>query len=164
MSFLLNLCMIISFVLFCCFRFRLIARAMAAFLLCQMPVDTSQSTLPRITPNAPGHIKDPLRSQPGANLLATPTKQADQVANSLEGLLNNKNYSHLKEYVSYSLVFLHDLNHSLLNCAELLVYLCTALYPNERFLDTLRILQAWFFIPIKRKLYRLPLRIVCNNR
>ena len=115
---------------------------MAAFLLCQMPVDTSQSTLLRITPNAPGHIKDPIRSQPAANALATPTKQAEQVANSLEGLLANKNYSQLKEYVSYSVVFLHDMNHSLMNSTELLVYLCTALYTNERFLDTLRILQA----------------------
>ena len=129
-------------VLFCCSRFRLIARAMAAFLLCQMPVDTSQSTLLRITPSAAGHIKDPIRSQPGANLVATPTKQAEQVSNSLEGLLTNKNYSHLKEYISYSVVFLHDMNHNLMNTTELLVYLCTALFPDERFLDMLRILQV----------------------
>ena len=119
-------------------RFRLIA----TYLLCQMPVDTSQSTLPRITPNAPGHIKDHTRGHIAANHLATPTKLAEQVANSLEGLLTNKNYSHLKEYISYSVVYLHDTNHNLMNSPELLVYLCTALYPDERFLDTLRILQA----------------------
>lgn len=115
---------------------------MAAFLFCQMPVDSSQSTLLRITPNAAGHIKDPNRNLLAATLQAAPTKQAEQMANSLEGLLTNKNYSQLKEFISYSLVFLHDMNHSLMNSAELLVYLCTVLYPEERFLDALRVLQA----------------------
>ena len=124
-------------------RFRLISRAMAAFLHCQMPVDSSQSTQLRVVPNAPGHVRDPTRNQPSPNLLTTivPTKQGDQAFNCLESLLNNKHYAHLKEHISYSVSFVNNMNNNVMNSIQLLVHLCTSLYPDCRFLDVLRILQ-----------------------
>ena len=106
-----------------------------------MPVDTSQSTIPRLTPNAPGHVKDPSRHQSGASAFVCATKQADQSCAGLESLLTNKAYSNLKESVTYSLEFVNALENTLLNTTELLVYLVFNLYPNERCLDVLKVSQ-----------------------
>jgi len=124
-------------------RFRLISRAMAAFLHCQMPVDSNQSTQLRVVPNAPGHVKDPSRNQANLNpaFAIIPTKQGDQACNYLESLLNNKQYTHLKEHILYSINFVNNMNNSVMNSIHLLVHLCTTLYPECRFLDVLRTLQ-----------------------
>lgn len=122
-------------------RFRLVARALATFIYCQMPVDSSQSTIPRLAPHAPGHVKDPSRYQSGTPTIVGATKQADQACAGLESLLSNKAYLHLKDYVTYSLEYVNDLQNTLLNVIELLVYLVVNLYPTERCLDTLRVLQ-----------------------
>ena len=129
-------------------RYRLISRAMAAFLFCQMPVDSGHSTKLRVTPNSPGHVKDPARvhqsgrshhSSSSSSTSVVPTKLGDQSYNSLESLLNNKHYVHLREQISYSVSFLNDMNNCVMNSVQLLVYLCTMLYPECRFLDVLRV-------------------------
>ena len=125
----------------CCitFRFRLISRAMAAFLHCQMPVDNGQTKL-RVIPNAPGHVKESAKSQQSSSTISVlPTKLGDHSCNSLESLLNNKQYVHLKEHISYSVSFVNDASNCVMNSATLLVYLCTTLYPESRFLDLSRV-------------------------
>ena len=72
--------------------------------------------------------------------VAVPLKQADQSLNNLEALVNNKNYVSLKEKTSYAVGFISDLNHTLLNSVELLVCLSVWLYPQDRYLDALRVL------------------------
>ena len=116
---------------------------MAAFLYSQMPVDSTQTTKLRVTPNAPGHIKDPARQLQGTNHTGAivPTKQGDQCLSSLESLLNNKHYANLKEYVFYSLAFLNDPRNCAMNSIQLLVYLSTSMYPEIRSLDILRVPQ-----------------------
>ena len=105
-----------------------------------MPMDSTHATIIRVSPNAPGHVKDPLRNQPGSLVCAT--KQADQGCSGLEGLVSNKNYTSLKEYVIYSLEFVNDIKYSLFDTIQLLVYLVTNLYSDERCLDSLRVIQA----------------------
>ncbi len=136
----------IRFLLILC-RFRLISRAIAAFLHCQMPVDQSQTTQLRVVPNAPGHVRDTLKGQtgtPSTPLFSskTPTKQAEQTLNSLESLITNKNYQHLKEHVIYSLDFLKDPSHCIMDSTKLLMHLCTALYDSHRFLDLMKVLEV----------------------
>ena len=70
--------------------------------------------------------------------VAVPLKQADQSLNNLEALVNNKNYVSVKEKTSYAVVFISDLNHTLLNSVELLVCLSVWLYPQDRYLDAIR--------------------------
>lgn len=123
-------------------RFRLISRVLATFIHTQMPLDSSQSVHPRLMPNAPGHIKDPLRHTPGFTSVAMATKQADQASASLESLLSNKSYVHLRDYVSYSLDMINDLKSNLMNIPDLFVYLVINLYPLERSLDALRVAQT----------------------
>lgn len=107
-----------------------------------MPLDSSQSTILRVVPHAPGHVKDPLRYQPGTSALVSATKQADQACAGLESLLSNKSYLNRRDYVTYSLEFVNDLQYTLLNTNELLVYLVSNMYPNECCLDALRVLQT----------------------
>ncbi len=119
---------------------------MGTFLHCQMPVDQSQATQLRVTPNAPGHVRDTLKS--GSNTLTplfttkTPTKQAEQNLNALESLLTNKNYQHLKEHVIYSVDFLKDPGRCIMDCNKLLVHLCTYTFDGYRFLDLLKVLDV----------------------
>ena len=124
-------------------RFRLISRALSTHIYCQTPLDTNQTTILRVAPGSPGHIKDPYRNQPGFVASAIPLKQADQAFNNFEALMNNKNYASLKENTSYALGFISDLNHTILNTVDLLVYLSVWLYPQDRFLDALRVVQVW---------------------
>ena len=123
-------------------RFRLISRALSTHIYCQTPLDTNQTTILRVAPGSPGHIKDPYRNQPGFVASAIPLKQADQAFNNFEALMNNKNYASLKENTSYALGFISDLNHTILNTVDLLVYLSVWLYPQDRFLDALRVVQV----------------------
>ncbi len=106
-----------------------------------MPVDSTQTTQLRVTPNAPGHVKDPaLHHQSGAKGIV-PTKLGDQTRGNLESLATNKHYAHVKEHVVYGLEFVDDFGHCIMNAQFLLVHLCTSLYPNSRFLDILRVIQ-----------------------
>lgn len=109
-----------------------------------MPVDSGQSTKLRVVPSAPGHVKDHFQAQnkdsKSSSSAIVPTKQGDQTYNSLESLLNNKQYSHLREQVSYTISFVNDTNNCVMNSVQLLVYLCNNLYPDCRFLDLLRVL------------------------
>ena len=118
------------------YQFRLIARAMAAFLYCQMPVDSSQTTQLRLHPESPGHIKDTANTLPLGAIV--PTKMCEQSYNSLEQLLSNKQYTAWKELAVYSVSFINDSNNTLVNAVDLLVHLCTALFPEHRYLDILR--------------------------
>ena len=95
----------------------------------------------RSSPGAPGHVKDPLRNQPGSVSLAVPMKQADQALNNLESLSNNKNYVTLKDQISFAVHFVSDLNNTVMSTLELLVHLAVWLYPDDRYLDTIRVLQ-----------------------
>ena len=125
-------------------RFRMISRAMAAFLYCQMPVDRSQTTNLRVVPNDSGHIRDSPKYQQGGSAQLShilPTKLGEQTYASLESLLNNKHYSHLKEQVSYAVSFINDSTKSIMSSPQLLVFLCTSLFPDCRFLDLLRVLS-----------------------
>ena len=126
-------------------RFRLISRAMATYLYCQMPVDSSQATQLRVIPNAPGHIKDPIKpTSPSisASLPIAHTKQGESAYTNLEHLMTNKNYSHLREHVIFTLDYLKDTTHNVMSCSQLLVHLCTAMYPDCRFLDLLRVCEV----------------------
>jgi hypothetical protein len=123
-------------------QFRLISRAVAAFLYCQMPVDSAQKTWLRLLPSSPGHIKDPNRptqrshaQQPHAIIA---TKLGDTTFHSLETLLTNKNYAHLKTKVAWCMEYVGDPGHCVLDTAQLLVDLCASHYPQYRFLDLLR--------------------------
>ena len=122
-------------------RFRLIARVLSTFIQCQMPLDNAHSVILRVSPNAPGHIKDPNRYQQQTTLV-TPSKQADQALAGLEGLLSNKNYLDKRDFITYSLEFVSDMRHSLFNILELFIYLVCGLYPTERSLDLLRVLRT----------------------
>ena len=107
-------------------------------------MDSSQTTKLRVVPNATGHVKDPTRNQQSSRNqlisgLITPTKLGDQSFNSLESLLNNKHYAHLKDKVSYAVNFVSDSSNCIMNGVQLLVYLCISLYPDDRFLDVLRV-------------------------
>ena len=107
-------------------------------------MDSSQATKLRVVPNAPGHVRDPARNQQSPRnqhlvSLIVPTKLGDQSFNSLESLLNNKHYAHLKEKISYAVSFVTDSNNCIMNSIQLFVYLCTSLYPDNRFLDVLRV-------------------------
>ena len=109
---------------------------MAAFLFCQMPVDSSQTTQLRLQPEALGHIKDIPRSP--ATVAIVPTKMGEQSYSSLEQLLSNKQYTAWKEVAAYSVSFINDANNTLVNAVDLLVHLCTAMFPDHRYLDVLR--------------------------
>lgn len=101
-----------------------------------MPVDSSQTTQLRLHPESPGHIKDIAKIPPlGA---VVPTKMGEQSYSSLEQLLSNKQYTVWKELSAYSVSFINDSNNSLVNAVDLLVHLCTALFPEHRYLDILR--------------------------
>ena len=120
------------------------SRAMAAFIYCQIPVNASHTSQLRVIPNAPGHVKDITRNSHGSvvtGLAITATKQGDQMCSSLESLMTNKHYSHIKDQVSYAVAFVNNPSYCIMSCNELLVYLCTSLYPNYRYLDLLRVLQ-----------------------
>ena len=109
-----------------------------------MPVDGSQKTELRVVPNAPGHVKDPSRPTQKGSLTANtivPTKLGDSSFHSLESLLTNKHYSHLKEKVSWCVGFVGDPANCVMSTDRLLVELCTSLYLNHRFLDILRVFQ-----------------------
>ena len=121
-------------------RFRLISRIIATFIHCQLPTDSNHSTIVRISPDAPGHIKTPLRQYSAYPVL--PSKQADQAIASLEGLLSNKNYLAYKEFILYSLDFINDSRFCLLDTTQLLVYLVFNMYCKERCLDVLRVVNA----------------------
>ena len=114
-------------------RFRLIARSLAAFICVQMPVDASHTTQLRLTPNAPGHIKE--HSKFGI----VPTKQAEQTYASLESLLSNKQYAKLKEHVHGAFLFMNDCKKTLMNLMDLFIHLVASLYTEYRSLDLLRI-------------------------
>ncbi len=105
-----------------------------------MPMDSNHSTIIRISPNAPGHIKTTTRQYSTATIL--PSKQADLAIASLEGLLSNKNYLPYKEYISYSLDFINDSRFCLFDSAQLLVYLLFNMYCNDRCLDVLRVITT----------------------
>ena len=110
-----------------------------------MPVDSSQKTQLRIVPSAPGHIKDPSRPTQRGSLqpnAITATKLADTSYNNLESLLVNKQYSFLKEKASWCVGFVGDPVNCILNVDQLLVELCTSLYPEYRFLDLTRVFQT----------------------
>ena len=85
---------------------------------------------------------DPFRNQPGFVTVAVPLKQADQSYEQFGSTrAMNKNYVSLKEKTtSYAVGFISDLNHTLLNSVELLVCLSVWLYPQDRYLDALRVL------------------------
>ena len=116
------------------------SRAMAAFLHCQMPVDSRQTTLLRVVPNAPGHIKDLPRQQNPTGIGAT--KQGHQTSAALEALLTDKHYAALREHATYAVNFVNNPSNCIVNCNYLLVYLSTILYPERRYLDLLRVLQT----------------------
>ena len=122
-------------------RFRLVSRAMAAFLHCQMPVDSRQTTLLRVQPNSPGHVKDPAPRQQTGGAIA-PTKQGNQTCTNLEALLTDKHYSSEREHSIYAVSFVSNPSNNIMNCVHLLVYLSTKLYPEARYLDLLRVLQS----------------------
>ena len=120
---------------------------MSAFLQCQMPVDLSQSTQLRVVPSAPGHVKDPIRTAPNTTGVAipapiVPTKLGDQCCNSLESLMSNKHYAHLKDHAIYAVSFVGDVSNCVMNANQLLVHLSSTLYPDLRYLDQLRMLQV----------------------
>ncbi len=120
-------------------RFRLIARSLGVFLQCQLPVDTSGQTQLRLTPNAPGHVKEgskAVQSTPVYTILTT--KQNEQALQSLESLLSNKQYSHLTDHVTQAIGFVNDPKNCILNSLKLLVTLGVALYPEYRYLDVIR--------------------------
>ena len=112
---------------------------MAAFLHCQMPVDGRQTTLLRVIPNAPGHVKDPPRQQTGSP--ASATKQGNNTCATLEAVLSDKHYASLREHATYAVNFVNNPSNCIMNCTYLLVYLSTVLYPEARYLDQLRVLQ-----------------------
>ncbi len=116
---------------------------MAAFLHCQMPVDSSQTTKLRVTPSAPGHIKDPAHHQQAGNTVRAiiPTKLGEQTHSNVESLVTNKHYSHLKEHVLFGLGFVDNPVNCVMNTSYLLVHMSTSLYPDSRYLDILRVLQ-----------------------
>ena len=109
-----------------------------------MPVDSSQKTQLRLLPNAPGHVRDPNRpTQRGSTTIiytVTATKLGDVNFHSLETLLSNRNYAHLKGKVQWCVEYVGDPVHCVLDIKKLLVDLCTGLYPQHRFLDLLRVL------------------------
>lgn len=107
-----------------------------------MPLDTSQAVSLRMVPNAPGHVKDPSRQQPGNFAIALATKQADQACAGLESLLNNKSYINLKDYISFCLGMINDPTCTVMNVTELFVYLLINLYPSIKCLDSIRVLQT----------------------
>lgn len=98
-----------------------------------MPVDASHTTQLRLTPNAPGHIKE----HPKASI--TPTKQAEQTYASLESLLSSKQYAKLKEHVRGSYMFMSDSNKTLMDAMDLFIHLVASLYTDYRSLDLVRI-------------------------
>lgn len=98
-----------------------------------MPVDASHTTQLRLTPNAPGHIKE--YSKGGI----TSTKQADQAYASLESLLGNRQYTKLKEHIHSTFMFMNDSNKTLLDVLDLFIHLVASLYMEYRSLDLLRI-------------------------
>ena len=67
--------------------------------------------------------------------------QDEQTLNNLEGLLTNKNYQHLKEHIIYSLEYLKNPSHCIMDCNKLLVHLCASNYEDYRFLDLLKVLD-----------------------
>ena len=112
---------------------------MAAFLHCQMPVDGRQTTILRVIPNAPGHVKDLPRQQNPSGIGAT--KQGNHTIGTLESLLTDKHYAALREHATYAVNFVNNPSNCIVNCNYLLVYLSTVLYPECRYLDLLRVLQ-----------------------
>lgn len=115
---------------------------MAAFIYCQMPINSSHVAQLRVVPNAPGFINDPVR--PASTSVSSPvaiaaTKQAEIAMSNLEHLMTNKNYACLREHVIFSLGFIRDASHGVMDCNQLLVQLCTDMYPSYRFLDLLRV-------------------------
>lgn len=112
---------------------------MAAFLHCQMPVDSRQTTQLRVQPNAPGHVKDiPPRQLGPASVI--PTKQGNQTCATLEVVLTDKHYASLREHATFAVSFVNNPSNCITNCKYLLVYLSTILYPEARYLDLLRVL------------------------
>ena len=112
---------------------------MAAFLHCQMPVDNRQTTLLRVTPHAPGHVKDHQRQQPGS--FVAPTKQGNTTCANLEALLTDKHYIAWRDHANFAVNFVNNRSNTIVNCNYLLVYLSTTLYPEARYLDLLRVLR-----------------------
>ena len=98
-----------------------------------MPVDALHTTQLRLTPNAPGHI----REHPKSGI--TPTKQAEQACTNLESLLNSKQYVKLREHVHGSTSFMNDSNKTLMDVMDLFIHLVASLYMEYRSLDLLRI-------------------------
>ena len=123
-------------------RFRLIARSLGVFLLCQMPVDSSGQVRLRTFPNSAGHIRDAVKqaaSSATPTLAILPTKQSEQASQNLESLLGNSKYAHLSEQVTYAVEFLAGPDRCVTNSMQLLVWLSACLYPEHRYIDILRV-------------------------
>lgn len=121
-------------------RFRVVARSLGAFLLCQLPVDSHGQVHLRSAPNAQGHIKEPAASQATPTSLSIyATKQGEQACQSLQSLLANSKYQELCEQVTYAVEFLAGPDRCVLDSLHLLVWLSACLFSEFRYIDLLRV-------------------------
>lgn len=106
-----------------------------------MPVDSLGKVQLRTIPNSPGHIRDAAKQASSATPFSAilPTKQSEQASQSLESLLSNSKYAHLSEQVTYAVEFLAGPDRCIANCMQLLVWLAACLFPEQRYIDILRV-------------------------
>lgn len=99
-------------------RFRVVARSVAAFLCVQVPAE------------------DQLRLKPGSELHLTP--RAQQALSALESLPGGRQYAEFQEPVARAAQFIRQPGHCLQDGKGLLALLVNCLYPEVRYLDSIR--------------------------
>jgi len=125
------------------FRFRLIAKSMAAFLAAQMPSDASL----RLSADAPGAIgsrsstaSSPQQSSPPP---CSPSQQARQTLAHLEVLRANKQYASLRSTVDAAIESVTSPDMSLRDANAFLYRLVTAVFPDVSYLEIIRRPSLW---------------------
>ncbi|XP_033099652.1 ectopic P granules protein 5 homolog isoform X3 [Anneissia japonica] len=116
-------------------KFRLIARALAAYLAAQIPGDTGL----RLEPNAPGAILPGMKlSSPTSPKGARPSALALQTFKTLDTTVDSKAYASIRDTAVFARKFLQDPSHTLRDTKVLLGHLAAALYPKEQYLAVVR--------------------------
>ncbi|KAM4841336.1 ectopic P granules protein 5 homolog isoform 2-T2 [Thomomys bottae] len=99
-------------------RFRVVARAMAAFLSVQVPAE------------------DQIRLKPGSELHLTP--KAQQALTALESMTLSKQYVEYQDKILQAAQFIKHPGHCLQNGKSFLAILVNFLYPEVHYLDNIR--------------------------
>ena len=121
------------------FRFRLVARSVSSFLMCQIVNEAKF----RLSPRSPAAVRDPKRTNRGREPGEVyPSLQALDALASLESLRSNKLYQSIKEHVCFASEFTCNPLHSLRETSVLYTRLVTNLFPDVMYLKAVQWLDS----------------------